>query len=105
MFRLDFVFASFVPSQYLSVILMLPLHSPLAFILSNKKDAGILERAEKHKIPCKYIPVGGRSREAYDQEVSSNLKKAGVQLILMVRAADRTGHYPLSREFPLMNFT
>jgi Tuberin len=29
--RLDFVFASFVPSQYLSVILMLPLHSPSHF--------------------------------------------------------------------------
>ena len=53
---------------------------------SNKKGAGILDRAAKHKIPCKYLPVGGRSREAYDEEVSGCLKKAGVQLVLMVRS-------------------
>ena len=52
---------------------------------SNKKGAGILDRAASHKIPCKYIAVKGRSKETYDDEVSACLKKSGVQLILMVR--------------------
>ena len=63
----------------------LPLALPFSFP-SNKKGAGILDRAANHKISCKYLPVGGRSREAYDEEVSGCLKKAGVQLVLMVRS-------------------
>ena len=54
-------------------------------IYSNKKGAGILDRAASHKIPCKYVAVKGRSKEAYDDEVSACLKKSGAQLILMVR--------------------
>ena len=56
----------------------------LFLIFSNKKGAGILDRAASHKIPCKYVAVKGRSKEAYDDEVSACLKKAGAQLILMV---------------------
>lgn len=54
-------------------------------IFSNKKGAGILDRAASHMIPCKYIAVKGRSKEEYDDEVSACLKKSGAQLILMVR--------------------
>ena len=62
---------------------------------SNKKGAGILDRAAKHKIPNRYLPVGGRSRDAYDEEVSGCLKKAGVQLVLMVRPFHCVKYVPI----------
>ena len=71
--------------------------SSFYFIFSDKKNAGILERAAKHKIASKYIPVGGRNREAYDEEVSSSLKKAGVQLVLMVsQSVSQSVHQPVN---------
>ena len=86
LFHLTFISTS---ASLCLMYLPLPLSLPLLllffyFICSDKKNAGILERAAKHKIASKYIPVGGRNREAYDEEVSSSLKKAGVQLVLMV---------------------
>jgi phosphoribosylamine--glycine ligase/phosphoribosylglycinamide formyltransferase/phosphoribosylformylglycinamidine cyclo-ligase/phosphoribosylamine--glycine ligase/phosphoribosylformylglycinamidine cyclo-ligase len=36
------------------------LNAKITIILSNKKDAGILDRAKAHKIPSKYIALGGR---------------------------------------------
>ena len=70
---------------------------PFLLFFSDKKNAGILERAAKHKIASKYIPVGGRNREAYDEEVSSSLKKAGVQLVLMVsQSVSQSVHQPVN---------
>ena len=73
------------------------LNAKITLIVSNKKDAGILERAAKHKIPCRHVPVNGRNREAYDAEVSACLKRAGVQLVLMVRTCSALSSSPLPR--------
>jgi folate-dependent phosphoribosylglycinamide formyltransferase PurN len=53
-------------------------------VVSNKADAGILDRAAKHGIPARHVAVAGRDREAYDAEVSAVLEQAGVQLVLMI---------------------
>jgi phosphoribosylglycinamide formyltransferase 1 len=60
------------------------LNAKITIVLSNKKDAGILERAAKHNIVSKYVPVNGRSREAYDEDVCRQFEAAGVQLVLMI---------------------
>ena len=60
------------------------LNAKIAIILSNKSDSGILGRARDHGLPHKHIPLGGRGREAYDEEVTRTLEQHGVQLVLMI---------------------
>ena len=45
----------------------------LEIVLSNKKDAPILERAKIHGIEARHVAVNGRSREEYDAELSAQL--------------------------------
>ena len=56
----------------------------IELVLSNKRDAGILERAAMHGIEARHVPVAGRSREDYDAELSKQLEAAGCQVILLV---------------------
>ena len=56
----------------------------LSLVLSNKADAPILERARIHGVPAAHVPVAGRSREAYDAELTQRLEAAGVQIVLCV---------------------
>ncbi len=60
----------------------------IAVVLSNKQDAGGLERARKHDVPHVWLdpkPFGGRpdSREAYDRAMLDLLRKYEVDLVLL----------------------
>ncbi|MGZ8394488.1 MAG: phosphoribosylglycinamide formyltransferase [Nitrospira sp.] len=64
------------------------LSAEVAVVLSNKQDAGGLERARKHGAPAVWLdpkPYAGRSdnREAYDKAVLEVLQKHEVDLVLL----------------------
>lgn len=60
------------------------LESKLSVVISNKKTAFILERANKHKIPSYYISHKSINREIFDKKVTDILKKYKVDLILLI---------------------
>ena len=55
-----------------------------SFVLSNKKDAYILERARDHGLKSIFLSGKGKSREEYDAEVTALLEEHGVELILLI---------------------
>jgi phosphoribosylglycinamide formyltransferase-1 len=64
------------------------LSAEIAVVVSNKQDAGGLERARKHGVPHVWLdakPFAGRpdSREAYDRAVLDVLRKYEVNLVLL----------------------
>jgi phosphoribosylglycinamide formyltransferase-1 len=64
------------------------LSAEIAVVVSNKQDAGGLERARKHGVPHVWLdakPFAGRpdSREAYDRAVLDVLRKYEVDLVLL----------------------
>jgi len=64
------------------------LSAEIAVVLSNKQDAGGLERARKHGVPQVWLdpkPFAGQpdSREAYDRAVLDVLRKYEVDLVLL----------------------
>ena len=64
------------------------LSAEIGVVLSNKQDAGGLERARKHGVPHVWLdpkPFAGRpdSREAYDRAVLDVLRKYEVDLVLL----------------------
>jgi phosphoribosylglycinamide formyltransferase-1 len=64
------------------------LSAEIAVVLSNKQDAGGLERARKHGAPAVWLdpkPFAGRpdSRETYDRAVLEVLQKHEVDLVLL----------------------
>eukprot|EP00617_Octactis_speculum_P019210 CAMPEP_0185772532 /NCGR_PEP_ID=MMETSP1174-20130828/69536_1 /TAXON_ID=35687 /ORGANISM="Dictyocha speculum, Strain CCMP1381" /LENGTH=1073 /DNA_ID=CAMNT_0028458865 /DNA_START=324 /DNA_END=3545 /DNA_ORIENTATION=+ len=56
----------------------------VSVVVSNKKKALILERAERHNIPHHHVGSAGKSREAFDEEVTSVLEDYGVDLVLLI---------------------
>ena len=60
------------------------LNAVISVVVSNKKDAYALERARKHKIKSFFINSKGKGREEFDKEVSKELEKNKVQLILLI---------------------
>lgn len=54
----------------------------LALLVCNNADASVLERAERHGIPWRYIDHRGRSREAFEAEVVQALREADVDLVV-----------------------
>ncbi len=60
------------------------LNASIALVISNKKDAPILDRALAHGIKTKSIGALNKAREEYDAEVTHAFEMEGVQLILMV---------------------
>jgi formyltetrahydrofolate-dependent phosphoribosylglycinamide formyltransferase len=60
------------------------LDANIAVVISNKEDAFILERAKKHGIPAVFIPLKGKTREEFDEEVAKELEKRGVELVLLI---------------------
>lgn len=60
------------------------LNAEIVLIVSNKKDAGILERAQNHQIPSLHLSAVGKSREEYDAIVADALDAEGVELVLMI---------------------
>jgi phosphoribosylglycinamide formyltransferase-1 len=63
-------------------------HATIVAVISNKKDAGALERARKHGLPDLFVdpkPFAGRpdSREAYDRALLEVLGRHDVELVLL----------------------
>ena len=56
----------------------------VSIVISNKKNAYILERAKKHGVNTQYIRHKGKSRQEFDQEVTNLLNKNKVDLILLI---------------------
>ena len=56
----------------------------IAFVLSNKKDAYILERSRKAGIESIFLDPIGKKREDYDKEVDRLLEKHNVDLVILI---------------------
>jgi phosphoribosylglycinamide formyltransferase-1 len=56
----------------------------LVRVISDKVTAPILDRATKYKIPTLFIDPKGKTREAFDEEVTAFLREDRVDLILMI---------------------
>ncbi len=60
------------------------LTAKIEIVISNKKDAYILERARLHNIPTLFLESAGKTREKYDQDMLSELQKYPIDLILLI---------------------
>ena len=56
----------------------------ISVVISNKEDAYILERAGKYNIEAVFIDSKGKEREDFDREVSKELEKHDVDLVLAI---------------------
>ena len=60
------------------------LNATVSVVISNRKNAYILERAKTYNIPNVYISHKNKTREAFDREVSNVLVKYQIDLILLI---------------------
>jgi len=60
------------------------LHASIEIVISNNEDALILPRAKGFGLKTRFVPSCGKSREAYDAEVSTILKQHQVNLIVLI---------------------
>ena len=60
------------------------LNAEVSVVLSNQKNAYILERAENHNVPAVFVSHKGKTREEFDAEMTGVLKEYGVGLVLLV---------------------
>jgi phosphoribosylglycinamide formyltransferase-1 len=60
------------------------LNIKISVVISNKEDAYALERARKHNLDAVFINSKGKEREDFDREVSKELEKHDVDLILAI---------------------
>ena len=60
------------------------LDAKIEIVISNKKEAYILERAQKYNLKNIFIDSNGKSREQYDTDVLEELKKYPINLILLI---------------------
>ena len=60
------------------------LNAEVSVVLSNQKNAYILERAENHNVPAVFVSHKGKTREEFDAEMTRVLKEYGVDLVLLV---------------------
>lgn len=56
----------------------------ISFVLSNKKDAYILERAKKHNIKAIFLDPKNKTKEEYDCEITKLLEDSKIGLILLI---------------------
>jgi phosphoribosylglycinamide formyltransferase-1 len=56
----------------------------LRIFISDKPTAPILDRAKLYKVPSHFLDPAGLTREQYDERVSHELRKAGVELVLLI---------------------
>ena len=68
----------------LDAIELKQLKSKLATVISNKKKAFILKRAEKYRIPSYYISHKNIDRETFDRKVTKILIEHKVDLVLLI---------------------
>jgi len=60
------------------------LNAEVSVVLSNQKNAYILERAENHNVPAVFISPKGKSRKEFDVEMTAVLQEHGVNLALLI---------------------
>ena len=60
------------------------LNADVSVVISNRKNAYILERAENHNVPEIFISHKGKTREEFDVEMTSVLNEHGVDLVLLI---------------------
>lgn len=60
------------------------LNATIEVVISNFSNAYILERAENHNIPNYFIPHLNKTREKFDDEMSTSLKEHDVDLVLLI---------------------
>ena len=60
------------------------LNATISVVISNRKNAYILERAKTYNIPSVYISHKNRTRNAFDSEVSNVLDKYQIDLIRLM---------------------
>ncbi|MFC1704816.1 phosphoribosylglycinamide formyltransferase [Nanoarchaeota archaeon] len=56
----------------------------ISVVISNKKDAFILERAKKHNIDAVFVDGKDKSREDFDKEVDKLLEEKKADLVLLI---------------------
>ena len=60
------------------------LNAEVSVVLSNQKNAYILERAKNHNVPVVFTSHKGRSRKEFDAELTAVLQEHGVTLVLLI---------------------
>ena len=60
------------------------LNAKVNVVISNKETAYILKRAENHGVPAVFINHKNKKREDFDSEISAELKKNDIDLILLI---------------------
>jgi formyltetrahydrofolate-dependent phosphoribosylglycinamide formyltransferase len=68
----------------LDAIASCELNGKVSVVISNRKNAYILERAKNHNVPAFFNSHKEKSREEFDDEVTSILKKHTVELVLLI---------------------
>ena len=60
------------------------LDAKISIVLSNRKKAYILERAENHNVPALFMSQKDKTREEFDSEMTTILIKHKVDLVLLI---------------------
>ena len=60
------------------------LDAEISIVLSNRKKAYILERAENHNVPALFMSQKDKTREEFDSEMTTILIKHKVDLVLLI---------------------
>jgi phosphoribosylglycinamide formyltransferase 1 len=60
------------------------LAASIEIVISNKVEAGILERAKSYSLPTQFVNPHGLTREQYEQQLSLLLKQHAVDLIVLI---------------------
>ena len=60
------------------------LNAEVSIVISNRKNAYILERANNHNIPNIFIPHLGKERKDFDQKMTVVLQDHNVDLVLLI---------------------
>jgi formyltetrahydrofolate-dependent phosphoribosylglycinamide formyltransferase len=68
----------------LDVISSGELDAEISIVLSNRKKAYILERAENHNVPALFMSQKDKTREEFDSEMTTILIKHKVDLVLLI---------------------
>lgn len=55
----------------------------VSLVVCNVPGAGAIERAKKAGVPCTVLPHKGIAREAYDEQLVEELRKARVELVCL----------------------
>ena len=60
------------------------LNAEVSVVLSNRKNAYILERAKNYNVPAFFLSHKKKSREEFDAEMTAILKEHAVDLVLLI---------------------